>query len=319
VALQAAVTLRIQGWADFDADLIRIAGDASRPRDLRIAAFEAAVPRLSRVDPGLFAFLVERLRPNEPPLRRMAVARCLGDAPLDDGQLLELTSSVARAGSLVLPRLMPAFRRSAERQVGTRLVAALARARGLASLSAETLRATLKPYPPEVQAQAEAVLKRLNVGAEEKAARLAELEPFLSKGDPQHGHDVFYGPRATCSTCHSINAQGGRVGPDLTRIGSVRTGRDLLEAVLYPSVSFARGYEPYLVTTRNGQIYSGTIAIETPEAITLATPAHGEVRLPRSTVRSVRPSTESIMPRGLEANMSREELTDLLAFLRSLN
>jgi putative membrane-bound dehydrogenase-like protein len=318
VARQAAITIRTRGLAGFDEALIRLARDETRAEDLRISAFEAAVPRLSRVDPELFAFLVQRLRPNETPLLRMSAARCLGGAPLDDGQLLDLTSAVARAGSFVLPRLLPAFGRSADRTVGARLVAALARSRGLRSLSAETLRATLKSYPPEIQGQAETLLKRLDVGEAEKAARLAELEPILSRGDARHGRDVFYGPRAACSTCHSVHAQGGRVGPDLTRIGAVRNGRDLLEAVVFPSASFARGYEPYLVSDRGGLTYNGVIAVETAEAITLVAPGRGEVRLSRSSVESVKPSRESIMPRGLEANMSREELTDLIAYLQSL-
>ena len=80
--------------------------------------------------------------------------------------------------------------------------------------------------------------------------------------------------------------------------------------------SFARGYESYVVQTRSGQVHAGTLAGETADAVLLRTPA--EVRLPRASVKNIRQDRVSIMPQGLEAQLSREELADLLAFLQSL-
>lgn len=318
VARQAAVAVGALGVSAFDETLIRLARDPSRPKDLRLDAIEAVAPRLAHIDPGLVSFLTERLEADESPLYRMAAARCLGISHLDAGQLLDLSAAVARAGALILPRLLPAFGHCADREVGARLVEALARAPGLRSLTPAALREALQSYPPEVQAEASSLFQRLDVREDEKASRLAELEPILARGDPRRGREVFFGTRAACSTCHTAQSSGGRVGPDLSRIGWVRTGRDLLEAIVFPSASFARGFEPYLVETHSGQVLAGVIASEDAESISLVTAGHGLVRLPRSSVESLQPSPESIMPRGLEANMSRQELADLVAFLGSL-
>jgi putative heme-binding domain-containing protein len=132
------------------------------------------------------------------------------------------------------------------------------------------------------------------------------------------GREVFFGAHATCSTCHTIRSEGGHVGPDLSRIATVRSGRDLLEAILYPSASFARGFEPFNIATNDGRTYTGIITRETSDAIKMVTPDRMEVSIPRSTIEEIEQSRVSIMPRGLDANLSRQELGDLLAFLRSL-
>ena len=88
--------------------------------------------------------------------------------------------------------------------------------------------------------------------------RRADLEtilallPALQGGDVGRGQAVFNSEKAACYGCHAIGYMGGRIGPDLTRIGQVRSERDLLEAVVFPNASFARGYEPVVIRTCAG-------------------------------------------------------------------
>ena len=56
----------------------------------------------------------------------------------------------------------------------------------------------------------------------------------LSAGDVRRGQLIFHSEKAACYSCHAIGYRGGNVGPDLTRIGSVRADRDLLEAIVFP-------------------------------------------------------------------------------------
>ena len=112
--------------------------------------------------------------------------------------------------------------------------------------------------------------------------------------------------------------EGGRIGPDLSKIGSIRSSRDLLEAVIFPSASIVRGYEPYVISTRDGRLHSGIIARETVEAIDLVTADRIETHTLRSEVESIERSPVSIMPQGMDAQLNRQELADLIAFLRSL-
>jgi putative heme-binding domain-containing protein len=110
---------------------------------------------------------------------------------------------------------------------------------------------------------------------------------------------------------------GGRVGPDLTSIGQIRTERDLLEALLYPSASFVRSYEPVVVSLKDGEEVSGIVRSENDAELVLVVGADQEQRLPRSEVVDMRPGTVSLMPAGLADQLTRQELADLLAFLKA--
>jgi putative heme-binding domain-containing protein len=128
---------------------------------------------------------------------------------------------------------------------------------------------------------------------------------------------VFNGARAACLSCHAIGYIGGRIGPDLTKIGQVRSERDLLEAVVFPSVSFARGYESVTVKTRSGELHSGALRSDVPEEVVLSTVTGTEVRIPRKDVAEMEPGTISLMPSGYGELLTRQELADLLAFLKA--
>ena len=128
---------------------------------------------------------------------------------------------------------------------------------------------------------------------------------------------VFNGTKAACSSCHAVGYLGGKVGPDLTRIGSIRTERDLLESIVFPSASFVRGYEPVLVTTKAGKVVNGVLRQDAPDEIVLATGPNEEARVARTDIEDVQPSKVSVMPAGLDQQLSPAELADLVAFLKA--
>lgn len=107
------------------------------------------------------------------------------------------------------------------------------------------------------------------------------------------------------------------MGPDLTRIGEIRSERDLLEAVVFPNASFARGFEPVTVTTNAGAVHGGLLRAERPDEI-LLTPGEGqEVRIRREDIEDIQPGSISPMPSGYAQMLTRAELADLLAFLKA--
>jgi len=110
---------------------------------------------------------------------------------------------------------------------------------------------------------------------------------------------------------------GGRIGPDLTKIGQIRNDHDLIEAIVYPSRSFVRSYEPLTVSTLDGRIITGTIKNESTEELVLTLGADQEARIQRSEIEEIKPGTISIMPAGLDQQLTPEELADLLAFLKA--
>ena len=147
--------------------------------------------------------------------------------------------------------------------------------------------------------------------------RIEELLPQLKDGDIRRGQAIFNSQNAACSACHAIGYLGGDIGPDLTRIGQVRTERDLLEAILYPSASFVRSYEPVIVSTADGEEFSGVLKKDAADEVILGTGPGVQVRLARNNIVETRPGKLSVMPQGLEEQLTPGQLADLLAFLKA--
>ncbi len=293
--------------------------DTERPLDVRVQAAAAASPRLPAIEPPLFAFLLSGLDKQRPPLVRLAAAEAVAGARLTRDQLAALTDTVRDASVLEMPKLVRAFEQSSDAAIGQSLVMAIGESAGLRGLRRESLVTLLDSYPEAVRQQAAPLLEQLNVNREKQTARLAELNDVLAGGDFQRGRDLFFAnKKAICATCHAVQGEGGKIGPDLTRIGAVRAPHDLLEAIIFPSASFARGYEPITLATVDGQVLSGIIVRESSDAVYLFNNARVEIRVPRSSIESLEQSAVSIMPEGMDAQLSRQELADLIAFLQSL-
>ncbi len=304
----------------FDDRLMAVAADSSAERDLRVEALAAIAARLTSLDAAQFALLTETLKLDAQPLLLIAAARGLADAPLSLAQLRELAASLPASGSLALPVLLRAFSRSGDDRVGKALVAALNISSAVENLSAAELAGILQKYPDSVQNEADGLLKRLGGSThEEQRSRLTELAKLLeAPGDVARGREVFFGKKAACANCHSIGNEGGRVGPDLTKIGASRSANDLLEAIVFPSASFAREFRPYIVLTDSGKTYTGVITRQTADAVHLRTADLSEIRIPRLAIEEMKESNTSIMPKGLDAALTPEEFRNLLAFLKQL-
>jgi putative heme-binding domain-containing protein len=110
---------------------------------------------------------------------------------------------------------------------------------------------------------------------------------------------------------------GGTIGPDLTHIGDIRTERDLLESILYPNLSIVRSYESALIITTDGRTTVGKVSEESAEDIVVVTGADQETRIARADIETFEPSTVSVMPAGLDKQLTTEQLADLVAFLKN--
>jgi putative heme-binding domain-containing protein len=318
VVEQAVVTVRSAGSAAFDAALLRLGGDDQRPAEIRTVALATVAPRRDATDDAAFAFLLGRLAEDVPPLSRLAAADALGRSRLSDAQLERLAAALETAGVMEAPRLLAAFEQATSAEVGGRLVTALLASPAAGNLSVDALRKTLARFPEAVRVSAAPLFARLEADAERQQARLAELAPVLSGGDAYRGRGIFYGNRAGCGNCHQVGTEGGRIGPNLSQIGTIRAARDLLEAIVWPSASIVRGYEPWTVVTADGRAITGMLGRDTADAIYVITPDRSEVRVARSDIEELTPGRVSIMPQGLDAQLTRAELADLIAYLQSL-
>jgi putative membrane-bound dehydrogenase-like protein len=318
------------GFPDLRDALLRAARDRARPIEVRFAAL-TALGNAAPLDADLFELVRGSVSPASPTPHRAAALAVLDKARLDRDQLSALTPVLETAGPLELPRLLQVFGGDAgstqngrseptsarDEALGLAVIAALGRSNARATMRAEVLHPLLERYPESVKKAGEALLASAHVDAAKQAQRLEELLAAAQGGDVARGQTVFNSGRAACLSCHAIGYIGGRIGPDLTRIGQVRGERDLLEAIVFPSASFARGYESVIVYRRSGQALSGVLRSDAPDEVIVFDAAGTETRIPRPDVADIQPGTVSLMPPGLGEILTRQELADLLAFLRA--
>src|SRR6185437_5397675 len=278
--------------------LLKVAGDGKAAEDLRVAALAAAPGGIGTPSPEAFRFLLTQLDPNRSVGVRLAAVEVLSKARLDREQLISLAETIKGVGPLEVDRLLAAFEQCGDEEVGLKVVAALNESPGLAALRAETLKPRLAKFGPPVQEQAAKLYARLDVGLAEQKARLEELLASLPAGDIRRGQAVFNSVKAACASCHAIGYLGGRLGPDLTRIGQVRAERDLLEAIVYPSASLVRSFEPIVVSTQDGQTFMGLLREDGADEVVLAKGPTEEFRIARDNIEEMLPGTISIMPQG---------------------
>jgi putative membrane-bound dehydrogenase-like protein len=297
--------------------LLRAARDAAQTLETRLAALSAVPDGLSTVDPDVFEIVRKALEPAQPIAARADAAAIVEKARFDAAQLVALAASLRTTGPLELPRLLRAYDKGGDEAAGLAMIAALRDSTSRAVVRADVLRPILAKYPASVQKDGDALLNSITADTADQARRLDTLLATLQGGDVARGQTVFNSPKVACSSCHAIGYIGGRIGPDLTRIGEVRTPRDLLEAIVFPSASFARGYEPVVIKVRSGDVRSGVLRNnELPDEVVLGNERE-DIRIPRRDIVEMQPGTVSLMPPGLADQLTRQELADLLEFLKA--
>lgn len=304
--------------ASLDKTLNQIVQDTKAPTDFRLKALSARLMSDPKLSTAEFQTILQYLNPeNESPVRQEA-SRLLTQAALSETQLTTLANQqVSKADIFLLPDLVSAYKGGNSEAAGKALITALEKAKDrLDNLSVADMQKLFESYPPAVQTASVALI---NILKQKQASRLAALEKLqsqLTRGDVAEGRQLFFG-KATCFSCHAVGREGGDFGPDLSNIGEIRSRHDILEAILYPSASFAREHETSAIKTK-GSTYIGIVKEQLPDVIIIATGPGSVVRVPRNEILSVEPETNSLMPPGLLTQLSMQEISDLIAYLESL-
>jgi putative heme-binding domain-containing protein len=261
--------------------------------------------------------MIDGLRLEQPVHVRSLASAAIQQASLNNQQLVMLARALKQVGPLEVGACLQPFSKSQQARVGTTLISGLQASPGLSSVTPALLKRTFKGYPEAVRSEVEALMQRIDVGLEAKQERLSALLHELPEGDVRRGQAIFNSEKAACFSCHEIGYLGGNVGPDLTRIGRVRSREDLLEAIVFPSMSFVRSYEPYHLTTHEGDQHSGIIRNDDGATLTIVTGPGQEMKVGRNAVFELNRSQTSLMPGGMSEILSPMELADLLAFLEA--
>src|SRR5262249_21151153 len=140
--------------------------------------------------------------------------------------------------------------------------------------------------------------------------------------DPARGEAVY---TKTCARCHKLGERGLEVGPDLLAVRT-RPDETLLTDILDPSGSLARGYTVYAVVTTDGRVHTGLLAADAATSVTLRNaseptpknekPVVIEDTILRKDIDEMRILSKSLMPDGLEKELTPQNVADLIGFLR---
>ena len=297
-------------------NLRALAADAARTVELRLSAVAAIPGGLASVDESLWYLLEDGLKQSV--AARADAADAIAAANLSSEQLRDLLEQVGAAGPLEMDKLLTPYEKKPDEELGLALVTTLKKSPSLTSLRIDLIKTHLAKFSPPVQKAAEELYALINADIATQGKRLEEMLPKMAGGDIRRGQQVFHGTKAVCNACHAVGYVGGKAGPDLTRIAQIRNERDLLESILFPSASLVRSYEPILILTTDGRQLNGVIKNETSDEVILVTGPNKEERIARSDIEAQKPSAVSVMPAGLDKQLSEQELADLIAFLKSL-
>jgi putative heme-binding domain-containing protein len=130
-------------------------------------------------------------------------------------------------------------------------------------------------------------------------------------GDAAAGKTVF---NKRCAACHLGDGVGYAVGPDIIALTD-RSPTAMLVAVLDPNRAVEDRFLDYIAVTADGRQFTGMLSSETGSSITLTGQEGKQVVILRSQLEELHCSGKSLMPEGMEKDISRQELANLLAYL----
>ena len=315
-AIQAAAAAQTNYW---DATLERLTANPLEDPEVRVEALAVLARRQPNLTPAAFELLCSQLSPKHAPLARLRAAEVLASAR---PSAVVLRRFIDAADSD--PSLSPNLVLSATRRVGLDAESAVALLPYLERsvqrgypLNEEEADWVIQAAPATARDHANSLLRAVRDQAREQRALLERYQPQLAGGNPTRGRGLFF-DKAGCYTCHQVGDQGRAVGPDLTKVGAIRSPGDILESVLLPNATFAQGYDTYVAELKDGDSVSGNLADETPDVVVLRNASGAEVRVARDQLDSLTKSRLSMMPEGLLQALTEQEAADLLAFLLDL-
>lgn len=152
--------------------------------------------------------------------------------------------------------------------------------------------------------------------------------PAKPLGDAEHGKELFYGD-ANCSGCHMVQGKGGRLGPNLSAVGGIRTADYIAESVRQPSRRLAQGlleatkefpqeYESVRVVTSEGREIKGVALNEDSFSVQLMDASEQVYLFEKDKLRSFTKSRTSMMPAYDTHLLSDKDLQDIVAYLVSV-
>ena len=290
---------------------------------IRLQAFSASsVARANRklnapeLSADVAAFVTGSLSVDTPGELRGFAVEILSSAAANQTLMKAMIAALPQTGPAELQQLLPVVCRSASESFVDDLLTSLEKSPFAVTLSEKFLRTELAGISPAAPDRAAELFRRIHQDRDIRRARMERVLTKMETADERRGQSIFHSSKTSCIVCHQMGYLGGNIGPGLRNIGSIRSDRDLLESILFPSASFVRSYEPVTILMTSGKSFSGLIREENSSVLSLALNAQKTVTLERKRIDRVIPSRVSIMPAGLGKLLSDQDLADLVKFLK---
>jgi putative heme-binding domain-containing protein len=187
-------------------------------------------------------------------------------------------------------------------------------AAGTISSSAVSIdqRLILLQHPDETIRTTAIALFGGTVSANRKAVAEQYAKALELKGDVARGAIIF---EKTCSKCHRIGTVGHNVGPDISDTRA-RARDALLYDVLDPNRRVDPQFTEYVVVTTDGRLLNGLMIAESTDSVTLRQPEGREQTIARIDIEELKTTNKSLMPEGIERDVTVEQMADVLEFLK---
>ena len=142
--------------------------------------------------------------------------------------------------------------------------------------------------------------------------------PMSRNGNPVLGEKLFSAKVTQCTLCHTTNGNGRMAGPDLAAAGDKFSRADLIQSILEPSANIMTGYSLSVIKTKDNAVFSGIIKHSSAEQLVIAGTGDIRHRLAKSDIKDHSTSPVSMMPSNLYATLSKDEFSNLIAYLENL-
>ncbi|MES2707649.1 MAG: PVC-type heme-binding CxxCH protein [Verrucomicrobiota bacterium] len=154
-------------------------------------------------------------------------------------------------------------------------------------------------------------------GSAAAGSRVKVVEQFQSAlkltGAEARGRTVF---SRLCIGCHQLDGAGNDIGPNLQSVAG-HPPEKLLANILDPNADVQPGFHAYQCQLQDGTELYGLLASETGNSMTFKLVDGSTRAVPRREIKALSGATMSLMPEGLEAAMTPQDMADLIQLLRS--
>jgi cytochrome c oxidase cbb3-type subunit 3 len=157
--------------------------------------------------------------------------------------------------------------------------------------------------------------------------RTLEQPVAATNGDQRRGEALFFGA-ARCSSCHIVNGRGGRLGPELSTVGSARSRAYIVEAIREPNRQLTQNrgfgesvslkYDTVTAVTADGRTIVGVPMNEDTFTVQVMDMSERIHSLDKKSLKSIRHEDRSLMPSYDTGRLSNADLDDLVVYLQSL-